>query len=83
MNARLAASTLVLGTTLAAASLGTAGCVAGNSTRVEQPTLGKQLTDLKAAYDDGAITRAEYERQKARFLGQEAPMVESDPSASD
>ena len=70
MNARLAASTLVLGTMLAVASLGMTGCVAGTSTRIESPTLGKQLVDLQEAYAKGAITEAEYEKQKARFLSE-------------
>jgi hypothetical protein len=70
MNVRLASSTLVLGTMLAATSLGTTGCVAGNSTRIESPTLGKQLVDLQEAYAKGAITEAEYEKQKARFLAE-------------
>jgi hypothetical protein len=70
MNVRLAASTLVLGTTLAAASLGMTGCVAGNSTRIQSPTVGRQLIDLQEAYEKGAITEAEYEKQKARFLAE-------------
>ena len=70
MNVRFTASTLALGTLLAAASLGTTGCVAGNSTRFESPTVGKQLMDLQEAYEKGAITEAEYEEQKARFLAE-------------
>ncbi len=46
-----------------------AGCVAGNTTRVEKPTTGRELIELKEALDKGAITEAEYEHQKARFLG--------------
>ena len=70
MNARLAASTLVLATMLAATSLGTSGFVAGNSTRIQSPTVGRQLIDLQEAYEKGAITEAEYEKQKARFLAE-------------
>ena len=70
MPVRSVPLSLVAGSALVAVVLGAAGCVAGNSTRIEKPTLGRELTDLKQAYDTGAITQAEYERQKARFLGQ-------------
>ena len=33
-----------------------------------QPTTGEQLIDLKKAHDAGALTDAEYEAQKERFL---------------
>ena len=49
--------------------LSAGGCVAGNTTRVEKPTTGRELIELKEAFDRGAITQAEYEHQKARFLG--------------
>jgi hypothetical protein len=46
------------------------GCVAvGGTTRTECPTVGKQLIDLKAAYDAGAIDASEYQTAKARLLG--------------
>jgi Short C-terminal domain len=32
------------------------------------PTIGQQLIDLKQARDDGAITEAEYEAEKAKLL---------------
>ena len=45
------------------------GCVAvGGTTRTECPTVGKQLIDLKAAYDAGAIDANEYQTAKARLL---------------
>lgn len=45
------------------------GCIAvGGTNRHEQPTLGKQLTDLKTAYDGGALTEAEYNAAKAQIL---------------
>ncbi|MFM7259992.1 MAG: SHOCT domain-containing protein [bacterium] len=45
------------------------GCVAvGGARHSEQPTLGKQLVDLKAALDTGAITEAEYAAAKSRML---------------
>lgn len=44
------------------------GCAWGNSPRIQQPTLGQQMIDLKRSLDDGAITEKEYERSKADFL---------------
>jgi hypothetical protein len=49
------------------------GCLAlqvggGDKQQVEKATVGKQLVDLKAARDAGAITDAEYETQKAKLL---------------
>ena len=34
------------------------------------PTIGQQLIDLKKARDDGAITEAEYEAEKAKLLNE-------------
>ena len=53
-----------------AASLLT-GCVAAggkNTTEIYNPTLGQQLIDLQKAKDAGAISDAEYQAQKAKFL---------------
>ncbi len=48
------------------------GCVAvGGARKCEPPTLGKQLIDLKAARDAGAITEAEYDAAKSRMLASE------------
>lgn len=47
------------------------GCVAaiGNSPAARSSaTLGQQLVDLQKARDSGAITEAEYQTQRARFL---------------
>ena len=45
------------------------GCIAvGGTARHESPTLGRQLIDLKAALDGGAISEAEYQDAKARIL---------------
>ena len=52
-----------------------AGCVAGNTTRIEKPTTGRELIELKEALDRQAITEAEYENQKARLLGMTSPDV--------
>lgn len=47
------------------------GCVAvGGTTRSDSPTLGKQLIDLKAALDSGAINETEYQAAKQHLLKQ-------------
>ena len=47
------------------------GCVAvGGTTRSDSPTLGKQLIDLKAALDSGAINETEYQAAKQQLLKQ-------------
>ena len=54
-------------------SLGLSGClsVAGGETQVVQPhTLGKELQDLKAARDTGAVTADEYDLAKHRLIAQ-------------
>jgi hypothetical protein len=49
------------------------GCIAvGGTARKEQPTTGRQLIDLKAALDAGAITEDEFKAAKARVLAQPA-----------
>lgn len=60
---------------LSALVLGLAGCIGiGGSDRtyVHRPTIGQQLTDLKTARDQGAITPAEYDRLKAEMLARPA-----------
>lgn len=44
------------------------GCVWGNSPKVQQPTIGQQMIDLKRAFDDGAMSETEYDRSKADLL---------------
>jgi hypothetical protein len=49
------------------------GCIGlslggGTKTESNPPTLGQQLIDLKTAKDNGAITEAEYQAQKAKLL---------------
>jgi hypothetical protein len=47
------------------------GCVAvGGARHLEQPTVGKQLLDLKAALDAGAISQQEFDGVKARILAE-------------
>lgn len=51
----------------AVAALG--GCVAvGGSRSMTQPTVGRELIDLKAAHEAGAIDAAEYAAAKQRLL---------------
>jgi|HubBroStandDraft_5_1064220.scaffolds.fasta_scaffold1573531_2 hypothetical protein len=40
----------------------------GSTTKMYPATVGAQLVDLKKAKDDGAITQAEYDSEKAKFL---------------
>jgi hypothetical protein len=45
------------------------GCIAvGGTARHESPTLGRQLIDLKAAYDSGALSESEYNTAKSQIL---------------
>jgi len=62
----LAAFTLAAGLTGCAWSIGDKEG-AGDAKHV-QPTKGAELSDLKRAYDQGAITEQEYKDQKQRIL---------------
>ena len=57
--------------------LATAGCawsVGGRTETVRnQPTLGQELLDLKAALDKGAVTEEEYHHAKADLLSRRTP----------
>ncbi|WP_157960414.1 SHOCT domain-containing protein [Marinimicrobium alkaliphilum] len=55
---------------LLASSLAMGGCFfhGGSHEHVNLPTLGQELTDLQVAFDKGAISQQEYEREKARLL---------------
>ena len=47
----------------------TAGCIAvGGTDNYTQPTLGRQLQDLKVARDTGAINDAEYGDAKSKLI---------------
>ena len=49
--------------------LSISGCIAiGGKSETNPPTLGKQLIDLKVAYDQGAITEDEYEQAKNQLI---------------
>lgn len=58
-----------VGAAAGAMLLALAGC---GSTEVVAPTvsvsIGQQLIDLKKARDSGALTQAEYEKQKANLI---------------
>ena len=51
-------------------ALALGGCGGGGEakTEVSTQTLGQELTDLKQAYDSGAINESEYERAKKALL---------------
>jgi len=50
----------------------TAGCIAvGGSDNYTQPTLGKQLQDLKVARDTGAISEPEYNDARGKLINGE------------
>ena len=61
--------------TAASAMLLLTGCLnlqVGSSPRsgLQAPTVGQQLVDLQKAKDSGAITDAEYQSQKAKWLAE-------------
>jgi len=63
---------IFLGVTAIALAIGLSGC-GGNDTQTTVKTTetqGKQLLDLKEAYDKGVITESEYKRTKNEILNQ-------------
>ena len=47
------------------------GCIAGiggTETKVEQPSVGQELIDLKKALDTGAVTDEEYSELKQKIM---------------
>ena len=63
LSRRTSASVLLL-----AVAFVCSGCVWGNSPKVQQPTMGQEMIDLKRAVDDGAISTKEYDRAKSDLL---------------
>ncbi len=58
-------------TLLAAAGAATLSACSGKSVKVENnntATMGQELQDLDKAYQDGIITKAEYDKSKKRIL---------------
>lgn len=54
-----------------AAMLPLAACGGGgadNSNEIRTTTTGQELNDLKKAYDSGALSQAEYEKQRQMIL---------------
>jgi hypothetical protein len=54
-----------------AALLPLAGCSGGGAdvqSDIRTTTVGQELNDLKKAYDNGAISQAEYEKQRQMIL---------------
>ena len=47
---------------------GLGGCVVGNNSKLQRPTIGQELIDLQRARDSGAIDEAEYLRTRTRIL---------------
>ncbi|HSD59490.1 MAG TPA: SHOCT domain-containing protein [Burkholderiales bacterium] len=53
------------------AALGVSACGGGGAdvkSEITTTTTGQQLLDLKKAYDAGAMTKDEYERERQRIL---------------
>jgi hypothetical protein len=47
------------------------GCIiVGTGDKTQPPTLGKQLSDLKTARDNGAISDQEYQTTRTKLLNQ-------------
>jgi len=61
-----------LPTLLLASALTMGGCYfhGGSQEHVNTPTLGKELTELKAALDEGAISQQDYERKKRTLISE-------------
>jgi len=60
---------IILGLSATAISLGTTGCQWSiGKTEVMQPTIGKELMDLKEAKNSDAIDENEYNKKKLEFL---------------
>ncbi len=57
---------LVLATTVS--GCGGGGAKTETQTDIRTTTTGQELLDLKKAYDSGAISKNEYEKQKKRIL---------------
>ena len=65
----LAARRAAAGLALALAAAGGAGCASEEIVRARlDVTVGQQLIDLKKAHDAGALTRAEYDRQRQQLI---------------
>jgi hypothetical protein len=65
---------VVMFSALTLTALTAAGCIAvGGTDNYTQPTLGRQLQDLKVARDTGAVSDAEYADAKSKLISGEVP----------
>lgn len=55
---------------LLSSSLTLGGCFfhGGTQEHINRPTLGQELTDLKAALDEGAVSQQEYQKKKEKLI---------------
>jgi len=65
---------VVMLSALTLTALTAAGCIAvGGTDNYTQPTLGRQLQDLKVARDTGAVSDTEYADAKSKLISGEVP----------
>ena len=66
------ARSIAAATPLAVSAFLVTGCVAafGGTEKTHPPTLGRQLMDLKTAYDKDAITEEQFLDARSRLLSQ-------------
>ncbi len=64
--------TLATAAPLLAAALLLGGCIGIRAEKVysDSPTLGQELTDLKAAHESGVVTDEEYRDLRARLIAE-------------
>jgi uncharacterized lipoprotein len=53
---------------LVACLAGLSGCGTSQQLKVSSQTVGQELIDLKKAYDSGALTEKEYNKQREAIL---------------
>ena len=53
---------------LSLSAFGLSSCGSSSQTRVDTTTTGQELTDLKKAYDEGVITKSEYEKKRKEIM---------------
>ena len=58
----------LLGATIISMALSVSACGGGSTTVKQTETQGKQLMDLKEAYDNGVITEKEFKSTKKKIL---------------
>lgn len=69
MHRRYTSKILLIAVLLAPLLATVSGCIAlGGGSKITNPTLGEELTSLKIAHDQGAVSDIEYENAKAKLL---------------